>query len=219
MRYHYVSDPMPELLQLMDELEAAVHWRPKPQLELAERIYQLAEGVLALKEIEFCGETSQGRIPQRIAKLIESILNPIESRYGLDPAGQTVPERVKAIRSVAIKNLEELSEDSAERRTWYNDLDDVFLVIQAFSYPGDYLAEKPTVERAAETLDKFEEDLLRETATIRGQRRVTIVFGDPIALPSDKRSGLTVENLTNQLENEVQRLLDECVLPESVRRD
>lgn len=210
MRYRYVGDPMPELLLLMDELEQAVHWRPKPQLELAERIYQLAEGLLALKEIEFCGETSQGRIPERIARLIESILKPIESRYGLDPAGQTVPERVKAIRNTAIKNLEELDEDAAERQTWYKDLDDVFLVIQAFSYPGDYLAEKPTLERAAETLDKFEEDLLRETATIRGQRRATIVFGDPIALPKDKHSGLTVEKLTTQLEHEVQRLLDGC---------
>ena len=114
------------------------------------------------------------------------------------------------VRSKAIKHLEKLSEVDPEREVWYNDLDDLFLVIQAFSYPGDYVAENPTIERVAETLDKFEEDLLRETATIRGQRRATIVFGDPIEVPGVRRSGMIVEELTNQLENEVQRLLNEC---------
>ncbi len=210
LRYEYLQDPTPELLSLMDELETAVHWRPRPHLDLAERVYQLAEAILALKEIEFCGRTFEGRVPQRIAQLIEAVLQPIESRYEIDSGGLTVPERVKAVRRHAIKKLEELADDDPARQAWINDLDDVFLVIQAFSYPGDYVTEKPSVERIAETLDKLEEDLLRESATIRGQRRATIIFGKPIQAPSQKRGGLSGEELTDQLEGEVQRLLDEC---------
>ena len=52
-----------------------------------------------------------------------------------------------------------------------SDMDDLFFVIQLFSYPGDYVAERPTIERIAETLDKFEEDVLRaDFPGIRGRR-------------------------------------------------
>jgi len=42
-------------------------------------------------------------------------------------------------------------------------MDDLFFVIQLYSYPGDYVAERPVIERIAETLDKFEEDVLQAT--------------------------------------------------------
>ena len=57
----------------------------------------------------------------------------------------------------------------------------MFLVVQLYSYPGDYVAESPTIERVAETLDKFEEDVLnRFSATVRGSRRSRVAFGEPI---------------------------------------
>lgn len=209
MRYRYVEDPTPELLELMDQLEMAVYWRPKRDLPLPTRIYQLAEAMLALKEIEFCEQTGSGPLPDRIQKLIECILGPIESRCETCGTGKTVPERVKAVRNCVISKLEELPEVAPERQAWYDVLDDVFLVIQAYSYPGDYVGEAPTIERIAETLDKFEEDLLgRETATVRGQRRVTVRFGEPIEVP--KRKGrMTGAELTNLLEQQVQSLLND----------
>ena len=210
MRYHYVEDPTPELLELMDRLERAVYWRPKRDLPLPSRIYQLAEAMLALKEIEFCARTASGPLPDRIRKLIECILEPIETRCETGGDGKTIPERVKAVRSCAIGKLEELPEDAADRQAWYDVLDDVFLVIQAYSYPDHYVGEAPTIERMAETLDKFEEDLLgRETATVRGQRRVTVRFGEPIEVPK-KKNGMSGEQLTNLLEQQVQSLLSDC---------
>lgn len=206
MRYRYVEDPTPALLNLMDELEAAMYWRPRPDLSLPERVYDLAKAILALKEIEFCGKTCDGDMPSRIDHLIETILRPIEIRYGWEPNGRTVPERIKAVRKEAIANLAELSDEDSQRQQWYNDLDDAFLVMQAFSYPGDYVAENPTIERIAETLDKFEEDVLRETATVRGLRRAHVMLGEPI-LVHRKRSEMTVEQLTQQLAAEVQQLL------------
>ena len=66
MKYRYVQDPTPELLALMDKLERAMYWKPRPDLTLTHRIYHLAEGLLALKEIEFYGHTSSGTLPERI---------------------------------------------------------------------------------------------------------------------------------------------------------
>ena len=88
-------------------------------------------------------------------------------------------------------------------------MEDVFLVVQLFSYPGNYVAEQPSIERIAETLDKFEEDVLGvKTASIRGTRKATVTFGEPIRVNDDRRKE-AVPALTNRLEECVQSLLDE----------
>jgi hypothetical protein len=212
IRYQYVQDPTPELLELMDRLEQAVHWRPRSDLSLSQRIYHLAEGLIALKELELLVQTSAGPLPQRIAALIEFILGRVEARHGIDPATATVPERVKVARQQVIKQLEKAGEDEASGLPLIEDLDDLFLVVQAFSYPGNYVANRPTVERMAETLDKFEEDVLgAKTATVRGTRRAKVAFGEPIPVGRDKRAQVRAAELTGQLELATQSLLDNLV--------
>jgi hypothetical protein len=210
IKYRYMEDPMPELAALMARLEQALFWRPRPDLTLPQRIYHLAEGVLALKEIEFLGETHAGPLPDRIRNLIEFVLGHVEARRGLDPAEATIPERVKAVRRNAIERLSGLADGDPERRSFEEDLDDAFFVVQAFSYPGSYVAEDPSVERIAETMDKFEEDILGvKTATIRGARKATVTFGPPVAAAGGKGTRTTATDLTRILEGQVQALLDE----------
>lgn len=209
IKYRYLQDPTPELLQVMADLERAIFWRPRPDLALPQRIYHFAEGVLALKEIEFLGHTFSGTVPKRVSALAEFILGQIEARYGLDPSGVTVPERVKLLRQHAIEQLEGLPDGDRRRGQYEEDLSDLFVVVQAFSYPGDYVEQQPTVERMAETLDKFEEDILgAKTATIRGARAATITFGEPIPVEAG-RPKKAAALLTRTLEKRVQGLLDE----------
>jgi hypothetical protein len=90
------------------------------------------------------------------------------------------------------------------------DLEDLFFVIQLFSYPGDYVAQRPTIERIAETLDKFEEDVLRaDYPGIRGTRRAIVRFGEPIVVPKEREAKGAVEKWTDLVESRVQGLLDE----------
>jgi hypothetical protein len=89
------------------------------------------------------------------------------------------------------------------------DLEDLHLVTQLFSYPADYLAERPTLERLAETLDKFEEDVLGVAhATPRGTRRAVVSFGDPVEVSAERSKGAATA-LTKLLEQRVQAMLDE----------
>jgi len=214
MKYHYIEDPTPELLRLMDELEGTVLWRPRGDLSLPQRIYRLAEGLLALKELEFLGHTGEGPVPERIARLIDGILRRLDERYDVDSSRSTVPERVKALRHKAIEKLESLPEDDPGRRQCGEDLDDLFTVVQAFSYPGNYVSQQPSVERIAETLDKFEEDVLGvTTATIRGARRATVTFGEPIPVEAGRGKKTAAGDLTRLLEQRVQTLLDETPVP------
>ncbi|NQT17762.1 MAG: 1-acyl-sn-glycerol-3-phosphate acyltransferase [Planctomycetes bacterium] len=217
IKYRYLEDPTRELLQTMDELERAIFWRPRTDLSLDRRIYHFAEGVLALKEIEFLGHTCSGPVRKRVADLMEFILGRIEARYALDSSKVTVPERVKLLRKHVIERLADLPDDDERRKQCREDLDDVFLVVQAFSYPGDYVEERPSVERMAETIDKFEEDVLGvKTATIRGARAATVTFGEPIPVDSGKGKKTAAKTLTRTMEERVQGLLDgECDNPQA----
>lgn len=210
IKYSYVEDPTQELLELMSRLERAVHWRPRPELSLELRVYHLAEGLLALKEVELLGKTSEGRIPQRVENLIEFLLARIEARHHLHNESLSVPERVKTTRQHVIAKLQETDEDDPQRSALIEDLDDLFLVVQAFSYAEDYIKQKPTIERIAETLDKFEEDVLgAATATIRGARKAIVTFGEPIILAGGGKRTMRPAELTQKLQDRVQILLDE----------
>ena len=213
LRYHYVRSPLPELNPLMDELERAMFWRPRPDLPLDRRIYRVAEGMLGLKELEYLGRQRQGDLPERVAFLTGAVLDRLDERYGMTTATSTVPERVKALRQKAIARMEEAKESEGRRQT-AEDLEDLYFVVQLFSYPGDYVRERPSIERMAETLDKFEEDVLgRPTATIRGARRATVTFGAPVEVTADRRDKHATENLTRLLEERVQALLDGTAEP------
>lgn len=210
MKYSYVEDPTPELLELMSRLEESLHWRPRPELSLEQRVYHLAEGLLALKEVEILGETSAGKISQRVANLIEFLLGRIEARHHLHNDQFTIPERVKATRQHVIAQLEKLAEGDPDRPALIEDLDDLFLVIQAFSYADDYIRQRTSIERIAETLDKFEEDVLgAKTASIRGTRQAVVAFGEPIVFAVGDKRTMRPAELTQLLQDRVQAMLDE----------
>jgi 1-acyl-sn-glycerol-3-phosphate acyltransferase len=208
--YEYIDSPEAELLKLMDDLEREMFWRPRPDLPLHERIYRFAEVPLMIKELEFLGRAGSGPLPQRLDTLIDKVLSNVEVRYGITQHTGKAPERVKELRFRVIQELKREDLDDTARRRLQNDLDDVFLAVQLYSYPGDYVAEEPTIERMAETLDKFEEDVLnRYSATVRGTRRARIMFGEPIAVQRSTDRKMAVPQLTEALEHGVQQLIDQ----------
>ena len=214
LRYYYVEDPLPALLKLMDDVEEALFWRPTPKRPFSERLYRVANGMLGLKELEFLGGARQGPVPDRIAFLTDGVLQRVEQKYEISAEGKTIPERIKQGRQRAISAITEATEGSDEYRLCADDLDDCYLCAQLFSYPGDYVAERPSIDRLAETLDKFEEDILeRPTATVRARRRAVVVLGEPILVSKEKKRDAAAD-LTRTIEERVQSLLDSVQLPE-----
>jgi hypothetical protein len=163
--------------------------------------------LLGLKELEYMGKPQKGLLPERITELAEFILKRIQDKYQVKAENQTLPVRVKMCRREAIKELEENTGQKHEEAKI--DLDDLFIVTQLFSYPGSYVASKPSIERMAETLDKFEEDVLSQhTAMIRGTRKAIVSLGEPITVEQTSEKKNDVHNLTEALEESVQKLLD-----------
>jgi 1-acyl-sn-glycerol-3-phosphate acyltransferase len=220
VKYEYLDDPTPELKATMEELEAQIHWRPKRDLSLPDRIYAFAEAMLSLKELEYMGAVSHEPLPDRVRIMTESILEGIEQRHDYDRRNDTIPERIKEVRRRVVDKLQpdamssdekqSNSEESMNQEQLIMDLEDLFFVSQLYSYPGDYVNQKPSIERLAETFDKFEEDVLhRSSATIRGTRKATVYFDEPIEIEAKKRSKTAASELTDRIESRVQWMLDQ----------
>lgn len=208
--YRYIDDPTEHLLETMGELEESIFWRRQTDRTLEQRISDFAEALLAVKELEYFRETKSGSMPDRIRDLGEHILDKVEARHDLNAAGKTIPERVKEARRTIIKTLSDESTSPTARKALDDDLEDLFLVVQSFSYPGDYVVSKPTIERMAETLDKFEEDVLRKpTASIKARRCATVQFGQPVEVVNDRKLKGQTTLLTSQVEQSVQTMLDQ----------
>lgn len=216
IKYRYIQDPTPELERVMEALEERLNWRPRRDLTLAERIYRYAEAGLGLKELEHMGQVQQGALPERVGRLREHIMDIIERQHRLTAEGMTMPERIKQARCACLEAIGEAMADEGKIATMRRQLEDIFLAVQLYSYPGDYVAENPTLERLAETIDKFEEDLLgARTATIRGARRARVSFGEPIDvreyLKGNAQARQAAPALTVRVESAVQELLHELI--------
>lgn len=215
MKFQFVDDPTPTLLAVIDRIERRLGWTPLPQWPVARRLQAIAAEALSKIEREHFGEQRPGSLRKRHSALLNELLARLEDRHGCVAIG-TIPERVKQVRRRVIAALEASSDREASARL-RADLDEVFLVMQLFSYPTDYLTRQPSVERLAETLDKMEEDLLGvPTARRRGVRRAIVSFGEPIMVgPFDAAPG-AARPLTELLQTRVQNLVDEINAPISL---
>lgn len=205
----YVSDPARSLHAVAGRMEKRLSGRAGSG-PLAERLYALGEAVLTQKERLYLGVVQTGTIPERIHGLTEALLVRQESRHGLRVKSTLVPERVKELRRHHIAALDKEGITEADRRALVMEMEELFAVVQLFSYPGDYVSERPTTERLAETFDKLEEDVLElDFPTRKGDRRAVVRFGEPVEVVREAGRRDGVGQLTATLEGRVQAMLDE----------
>ncbi len=197
----------------LDALERRITWKPRGSMDAVERIYRLGGGLLAIKEVEFLGQVQEGDLIERIANLRNRLVEIVEQKHQQAGTG-SIPERVKALRGRIRKHLTDATADlSAQQQAdLYDDLDTLFMVVQLYSYPGQYLREDPGIDRIAETILKLEEDVLDE-AKYPAPRDVHVHFDEPIDVKAflsehslNAKSG--VGPLTALLSNSIQATLE-----------
>jgi 1-acyl-sn-glycerol-3-phosphate acyltransferase len=212
IKYQYEGDPRPLLVETMNRLEPRVGLSPRMEMPLVHRIRRLASAVLKVKEREYFGSPQGGSTQERTTDLMNSLLSRLESRYRITSPCRAIPERVKELRRLTIAR-QETSKCCEEQQQLQQDLDDLFFVMQLFSYPVDYLDRTASLGRLVETIDKLEEDILQvPRASLRTNRRAIVRFGDPI-LADVGSAAMTADDLTESLQRRVQSLLDE--MPQS----
>jgi 1-acyl-sn-glycerol-3-phosphate acyltransferase len=217
IRYSYLEDIRPQLEAALDRLEMRLLWKSRPGAPLPERILRFGEVLLTIKEKEKLGRSCEadGDLPARIRQFISLLLEQLETAHlGRSPAAETIPLRVKAVRRSLLETWTDEDADPQTRQAARAALDDVHLVLQLYSYPGDYLAENPSLERMAETIDKFEEDI-EGLVRPKGRRRAEVVFGEPLDMKQKLGAGrprTIAADVTDALENSLQSLMSRPAL-------
>jgi 1-acyl-sn-glycerol-3-phosphate acyltransferase len=179
IRYQFHGDINAAATKVLDEIESRLTWRPHRHLPLLDRIYKVGGALLALKELEYLGQPQTGTIAQRIERLIDSILAPLEETWCEGDHGGSVNARVKRLRSAILPDMIKGDIDDAERDRRWKQLADVYLANELSHYPADYVHSNPTPMRILETIERFEEDLT-DKIRVHGHIAATITVGEAI---------------------------------------
>jgi 1-acyl-sn-glycerol-3-phosphate acyltransferase len=215
MRYAYDDSVVDTFSDRLTALEKRITWKPRPEMDVVDRIYRLGRGLLAIKEVEFLGQVQSGDLVEHISNLRNRLVGMIEQKHLEREKEGSIPARVKALRGRIRRRLIDSDGDLSpeQEESLYDDLDTLFVAVQLYSYPGQYLREEPTPDRIAETLLKLEEDVLGE-AKYGVPRDVHVRFGAPIDVQEFLRDhSLTVKTgaapLTARLGETLQSMLDQ----------
>jgi hypothetical protein len=200
IRYHFGGDLETTLAAVLDEIESRLTWRPQHHLSLLERIYKLGHALLSLKEIEFIGQAQEGAIHERLQRLIDHLLVPLETEWLNNHREDTTVARVKRLRTAILPDLVKGDLVEEERQRRWGQLADVYLAQQLSHYPPDYIRSNPTPERLLETVQGFEEDMT-DVSPIHGPLTATVTVGPAIAVSASS------DDLMSQVEQQLKELL------------
>lgn len=213
IRYHFHGDIDAAVSDTLDSIERRLSWRPVQNPVLVARIYRVGEALLWLKEIEYFGKPQRGEIPDRLQRLIDQILSPLEQEWRNGQSENTTVARVKQLRIAILPDLiaEEVTEEEKERR--WGQLADMYFAQQLCHYPPDYIRSNPTTERLLETVERFEEDLT-DVSRIHRPMSVTVRVGTAIEVSPKRVRGTAEDPVMVELERQLHEML-EIPLPQN----
>jgi 1-acyl-sn-glycerol-3-phosphate acyltransferase len=208
LRYLFRGNLAAALTPVLEEIEARFSWRLQRERSLRQRINRIGETLLCLKEMEYLGHPQPGEVPERLGRLINHLLQPLEKEWLKGEGDGDVVARVKKLRMAILPDLISGEIDEAGRARRWRQLSDLYLAQQLSCYPPDYISSRPTPERLLETVEGFEEDLTDRTRVHR-PFHVIIEVGEALPVsPVRERSGgpdPLMEKIRRQMEMMLER--------------
>jgi 1-acyl-sn-glycerol-3-phosphate acyltransferase len=215
LHYYYDGDLRKSVDPVLTMIEQRLGWQPQRELKLVPRVQKVGEGLLASKEVEYFGHAQPGTVAERLPRLIDQVLGPLETEYGLTKPEPVTIERVKRLRTAIMPALVSGELSEAERARRWRQLADCYYGQALACYPVGYLDGRPTIGRILETVERFEEDLTDKTQVHRPLRCV-MEIGDPIEVSPEKPRAGTGEPLLDQLRDRLTAMLTELAKAEQI---
>ena len=206
LKYLFQGDLAAAAYPVLTEIERRFSWQPQAHHSLYDRINKVGLALLCLKEIEYFGWVQTGSTSERMLKLIDRLLNPLETEWLSGPQEGPVVPRVKNLRMKILPEMVRGQLPGEERERRWRQLADIYLAQQVAFYPSNYLTT-PTVDRLLETIERYEEDLT-DRARVHGKLKVVIQVGDAIEVSPDRDRKAKVDPLMAQIAQSLQRMLD-----------
>lgn len=207
IRYHYDGEIDAAVTPVLADIEKQLSWRPQKHLTLEERVRKLGRTLLSLKEIEYLGDPQTGTVRERVDRLVDAILVPLEQEWLEGKRESHVVARVKKLRTAVFPDMVQGELDLAERDRRWEQLADMYLAQQISCYPPEYLADRPTPERWLETVERFEEDLT-DVCRIYPPMRAVATFGEAIDVSPKRHRGSDEDPLMIEIEHHLKQLLE-----------
>jgi len=209
LKFRFTSDPSDHLDKLTKQLERSVKSESDVDMPLACRIERISAAMVEQHERTYLGSVQSGSLADRTEGLVRVILARLERRYPIRRSATSTTDRITRLRQRVLTRQVRIDDESSQARQCQSDMEGLFLAGQLCSYPGDYLANNPSFERLAETLDKLEEDVLGvKTASRRGTRSAVVRFGEPIVVSHYNDLRTAAAGLTDAIQSRVQGMLD-----------
>ncbi len=207
VKYYYGGDIRRAADDVLTYIERRLTWQPQRELSLLARILKVGSALLSLKEIEYLGYSQTGRLAERMNRLIDRLLGPIEEEwFGRVQTGPVVP-RVRNLRTKILPDMVAGRVAPVERTRRWQQLADIYLAAQLSCYPPDYLA-LPTVDRVLEMIEKFEEDLT-DKARRHGMLKVVLQIGEAIDVSPERDKRAPIDPLMTAIQSSLQAMIDE----------
>jgi 1-acyl-sn-glycerol-3-phosphate acyltransferase len=206
VRYFFQGDIDRALSSVLEKIEHRLSWLPQKHIPLVARIGKVGSALLALKEIEYLGESQQGTLAERLAILIDRLLTPLEQEWLKGKREGDVPSRVKSLRSMILPQMVNGGIDEEERARRWRQLAELYLAQQLFLYPPEYFDSPPTREQLLETVERFEEDLT-DVARIHRPFEVVVEIGEAIEVGPTRQRGVESDPVMVQLGDALQSML------------
>lgn len=205
IRYLHDGDTSASIAAVLTDIERRLTWSPRPDLPIPERIARVGEALLALKELEHLGAPQTGILADRLDRLIDHLLVPLEQQWLKGKREAGVVARVKAIRIAIVPELAAGDLAEEERAKRWQQLADCYLAQQLSLYPRGYLDES-TPERLLETVERFDEDLT-DDARIHRPIRAVVEVGEAIPVSAQRERGAGGDPLMDQVRTSIETML------------
>jgi 1-acyl-sn-glycerol-3-phosphate acyltransferase len=179
IRYHFLGRLEQSAVAVIDRIESRLTWTPRREIPLVERLQRIGVALVGLKELELFGDVRPGPWSDRLVRLIDDILVPLETEWKVKKRETDVPARVRGLRAAILPDMVEGGITDAERERRWGQLAQLYLAQQLSLYSADYLAGSPSNDRVLETVERLEEDMT-DVATVHRPLTATAAVGEPI---------------------------------------
>lgn len=211
------TDIRPELLARLDRLADTAGLTRSENALFVDELRRIGMAVMrrALQQRGILPEEDKPiPIIDQIRSAASALIERLEQRINLSPRkGDELMDRLRTLRRRIhqVRMDPEQSHDHPAARGW---ADEALLALRLLSYAGDYVAERPDLDRFGETIAKLLEDVNDEHPPPYGPREAHVRFGEPIDLSGQleafsAKARPVVQGLTQQFEEGVQAGLDD----------
>jgi len=213
IRYFFKGDVKAAVEPVLEEIESHFAWYPQQDRPLVQRLQQIGQALLSLKEIEYLGQARTGDFYQRVDALIEDVLAKLEKEWHIKDCPEGVVTRVKNLRSVILPDMVTNNITPEERRRRWKQLAACYYVQQMSHYPRKYVrvSEKNIPEHILETVERFEEDFT-DRAHVHGPLDVVVQVGQAIEVGSRRPRGESIDPVMEGIRTQLTEMLSRLSL-------